>query len=104
MKDFFRETEQFWIWLARLSTPLLLAGLLFFGDQRYVTKEFLSTELKPITAHATNPDLHMSYQRKVNEFVTRREFERFDDELKNNIDEIKASVLRMEQKIDRARP
>lgn len=91
-------------WLLRLATPLIVAGAMFYGDQRYVTHAKLDDRMKPVTEHIADTGVHMPYREKLKEFVSRREYEQREDAIKETLVEIKATLIRMEEKMEKNRP
>jgi hypothetical protein len=102
--------ERFWLLFFRIAPTLgviAIAALMFWGDGRYVTHDRLAEQLAPIVEHVESTTVHMPYREKIIEFVPRTEYERRHQDLRemqrDDMKEIKALLLRLEQKIEKAR-
>ena len=77
---------------------IILTQLAFAFSSYYALKQDISENFLRIDNHIQNPDVHMSYEQKVENFVPRGEYNDLKDiivDLKDEIKELRKTISKM---------
>lgn len=83
------------------SISTLLVGLFLAAQWTQRVEGQIAQNITHDREHHNNPSLHMSYEHKVEKFVTRTEWIESAHSLQRQIEDMKAAQVRQEAKLDK---